>query len=255
MKKTVAIIPARMAASRFPGKPLIDILGMPMIEHVRRRVLLAGIFDEVWVATCDKEIQDVVEENGGNVVMTSDKHERCTDRVEEASRGIDADIIGIIQGDEPLIIPNFVNDLMGTMISDESIYCSNVVSEIEDKQDLINTDIVKAIINLNDEIMYFSRAEIPHFRERSSYTCFRQTGISAFTSEFLQTYTYMNQSPLEITESVDFLRILENGFKIKAIKTKFKTYGVDRKDDVLIIEDKLKTDRIQNDYYKKTLEI
>lgn len=255
MRRTAAVIPARMAASRFPGKPLTEILGMPMIEHVRRRVLLSDKFDEVWVATCDEEIMSVVEENGGNAIMTSDKHERCTDRVEEATRGIDADIIGIIQGDEPLIIPDFIQNLIDTMLSDNSIYCANIVSEIEDLQDLKNMDIVKAIISLGDEIMYFSRAEIPYFRDKSSYTCFRQTGISAFTSEFLKKYTSTPQSPLERAESVDFLRILENGYRIKAVKTKFRTYGVDRKEDVKIIEEILKNDSMQNEFYERTLEI
>ncbi|MBN1431643.1 MAG: 3-deoxy-manno-octulosonate cytidylyltransferase [Methanomicrobiaceae archaeon] len=255
MRRTAAVIPARMAASRFPGKPLAEILGMPMIEHVRRRVLLSGKFDEVWVATCDEEIMSVVEENGGKAVMTSDSHERCTDRVEEAAKGINADVIGIIQGDEPLIIPDFIETLMDTMISDDGIYCANIVSEIEDLQDLKNTDIVKAIVSLNDDIMYFSRAEIPYFRDTSSYTCFRQTGISAFTSEFLKTYTKTPQSPLEKAESVDFLRILENGYTIKAVKTRFRTYGVDRKEDVKIIEDILNNDSLQNEYYKRTLEL
>jgi len=255
MKKTAAIIPARMAASRFPGKPLADILGMPMIEHVRRRVLLSGKFDEVWVATCDDEIFNAVENYGGKAVMTSDKHERCTERVEEAAREIDADIIGIIQGDEPLIIPEFIEILIDTMLADENIYCSNIISEIEEPEDLKNTDIVKAIVDLGDDIMYFSRADIPYFRDTSSYTCFRQTGISAFSSEFLKTYTKTPQSPLEKAESVDFLRILENGYKIKAVKTRFRTYGVDRERDVEIIENILKNDSIQNDYYKRTLDL
>ncbi|MBU2266409.1 MAG: NTP transferase domain-containing protein, partial [Candidatus Omnitrophica bacterium] len=104
-KKIAAVIPARMASSRFPGKPLVDILGLPMIEHVRRRALLSEIFNDVYVATCDNEIKETVERYGGKAVMTADTHQRCTDRIEEAAEKLDVDIVVIISGDEPLIDP------------------------------------------------------------------------------------------------------------------------------------------------------
>ena len=155
-KKIVAIIPARMAASRFPGKPLAIILDLPMIEHVRRRVCLSEVIDDVYVATCDREIFDTVENFGGKAVMTKDTHERCTDRVEEAVRNIDLDIAVVVQGDEPLFKPEVLSELVSPLLDDDSVPCTNLISTIRNKKDLDDVDIVKTVVDERGFVMYFS---------------------------------------------------------------------------------------------------
>ena len=146
-KKIVAVIPARMESSRFPGKPLAKILDLPLVEHVRRRTLLAEKIDEVVVATCNQEIKKMIESYGGKAVMTADTHERCTERVEEAMTHLEGDIVIILQGDEPLFSPDMLKHLVQPMLEDDSIFCTNLLSNINDESDLQDVDIVKASIN------------------------------------------------------------------------------------------------------------
>ena len=251
MKKVVVIIPARMAASRFPGKPLAKILDLPMVEHVRRRALLSKAVDDVYVATCDEAIMDAVHRFGGKAIMTANTHERCTDRVEEAAKGVEAAIIVMVQGDEPLFMPEVIEKLIAPILSDKEVYCTNLLSLIKDRRDLNDTDIVKAVINKKQNVMFFSRAPIPYFRVDNNASCYRQTGISAFTPSFLSRYTSLPPTPLEIAESVDFLRILEHGYVIRSIVISDETHGVDRKDDITIVEDILRNDPVQSEYYKR----
>ena len=250
-KKIAAVIPARMASSRFPGKPLEKILELPMIEHVRRRAVLCSYVDEVVVATCDKVIMDTVASFGGKAVMTSDKHERCTDRVEEAARGMDADIIVILQGDEPLFFPEIIDELVAPLLKDDSINCTNLLSVINDEADLNDIDIIKTIIDNNQHILYFSRAAVPYQRVRGKCRFYRQTGVSAFRKDFLHNFARLSPTPLEAAESIDFLRILEHGLSISAVICDQKTVGVDRPDDIGIIEGILKEDVRQKQLYKE----
>ncbi|WAC04336.1 MAG: 3-deoxy-manno-octulosonate cytidylyltransferase [Methanoregula sp.] len=254
-KKVAVIIPARMAASRFPGKPLSRILDLPMIEHVRRRVLLSDAVDEVYVATCDHEIMDTVHRYGGKAIMTASTHERCTDRVEEAAHGVDADIIVMIQGDEPLFMPGVIRQLIDPFFSDPSVNCTNLISLIRDRNDLNDVDIVKAAVNLQGNIMFFSRAPIPYFRVDNHAPCYRQTGVSAFSRSFLSTFTALSPTQLEVAESVDFLRILEHGFSIRSVIINDETHGVDRPDDVAVVEHVLRTDPVQREYYERILSL
>ena len=248
-KKVVAIIPARMAASRFPGKPLAMILDLPMIEHVRRRVCLSDSIDDVYVATCDRDIFDAVEKFGGKAVMTKDTHERCTDRVEEAAHNIDLDIAVIVQGDEPLFMPEILSELVTPLLDDASIPCTNLISTIKNKDDLGDVDIVKAVLDEKGFIMYFSRAPIPHMRVNNNCAFYRQTGVSAFAKSFLNTYAKLSPTPLEVAESVDFLRILGHGYAIKGVIYESVTLGVDRPEDVRKIEDVLHEDEAQKEIY------
>lgn len=252
-KRIAAVIPARMGASRFPGKPLVKILGLPMIEHVRRRVCMSGIVDETWVATCNREIIETVESFGGKAVMTLDSHERCTERVEEAARKIDADIIMIVQGDEPLFEPDVLEKLVEPMLKDDSVYCTNLFSKITDRKDLEDIDIVKVVLNNKGNAMYFSRSPIPFFRVDNNADCYRQTGVSAFTRDFLSKFTSLPPTRLEIAESVDFLRILEHGYDIRGVVISQETCGVDREEDVAIIEDRLKNNPVQKKLYERII--
>jgi 3-deoxy-manno-octulosonate cytidylyltransferase (CMP-KDO synthetase) len=250
-KRVVAIIPARMAASRFPGKPLTKIMDLPMIEHVRRRTLLSPIIDEAYVATCDEEIMETVQRFGGKAIMTANTHERCTDRVEEAAKQVKADIIAIVQGDEPLFLPDVIEKLVKPIQSDNDVYCTNLLSVIKDYDDLKNIDIVKAVIDNYNNVMYFSRSSIPYFRVKTDYTMYRQTGISAFTKKFLSKFTKMAPTSLEKIESIDFLRILQHGYKIRGVAFHKEMFGVDRKEDVKKIEEIIQNDPTQNGYYKR----
>jgi 3-deoxy-manno-octulosonate cytidylyltransferase (CMP-KDO synthetase) len=250
-KKVAAVIPARMAASRFPGKPLAKILDLPMIEHVRRRALLCDVLDQVYVATCDQSIMDVVTAAGGQAVMTRDTHQRCTDRVEEAAEHITADIIVILQGDEPLFDAGIIRRLVTPMLKDDKIVCTNLLTPIKDKKDLNDVDIVKALTDPKGYVIYFSRSAVPHFRVAHDCPVFRQTGLSAFTTSFLREFSRLAPTPLEITESVDFMRIIEHRFPILGITADQRSVGVDRPDDVGIIENILKNDPVQKKIYQE----
>jgi len=254
-KKVIAIIPARMNASRFPGKPLTMIRELPMIEHVRRRVCLSDSIDDVYVATCDRDIFDTVEKSGGKAVMTSDSHERCTDRVEEAARNIDLDIGVIVQGDEPLFLPEVLSELVRPLLEDDTTPCTNLISIIRNHEDLADVDIVKAVLDEKGFIIYFSRAPIPHVRVSKVCPFYRQTGVSAFTESFLHTYSSLPATSLEVTESIDFLRILGHGYPIKGVVYESVTLGVDRPDDVSKIETVLFEDNAQKEIYERILEI
>lgn len=253
-KKVAVVIPARMASSRFPGKPLAKILDLPMIEHVRRRACLSTAVDDVYVATCDEEIFEAVTRYGGRAIMTANTHQRCTDRVEEAAKALEHDLIVIVQGDEPLYEPGVLEILLEPMQSDDNIYCTNLLSVIHDEEDLSDIDTVKAVLDLKGFVMYFSRSPIPYLKLRNSCPMYRQTGISAFTRSFLNIYSSLPPTPLEIAESVDFLRIVEHGFSIRGVIHERKTVGVERESDIRIVEKILKEDRLQKRIYQEILE-
>jgi 3-deoxy-manno-octulosonate cytidylyltransferase (CMP-KDO synthetase) len=243
--RVIAVVPARMASSRFPGKPLTPILGLPMVEHVRRRAEMAAQVDDVVVATCDREIVQAVEQWGGVAVMTSDAHTRCTDRVAEAMIGRPGDIAIIVQGDEPLLRPDALDQVVAPLLADETLPCSNLLSPLASDADLDNPDIVKAVCNRAGRIMFLTRARVPYFRERVECPVFRQTGIIAFRTTFLREYSMMEETPLERAEAVDMLRVLEYGFPIAGVVTEYSTVGVDRPGDVDIVERQLGDDPLQ----------
>jgi 3-deoxy-manno-octulosonate cytidylyltransferase (CMP-KDO synthetase) len=242
-----------MASSRFPGKPLVPLLGIPMVEHVRRRASLAeaGV-DDVIVATCDASIRDAVEAAGGRAVMTADTHERCTERIEEASRSIDADIIVMVQGDEPLLLPEAVRQIAAPLVADPSVVCTNLLSPLESDGDRGNPDIVKAACAQTGDILYFSRAAIPLFRSRVEVPVYRQTGIMAFRSDLLRRYARLPETPLERAESVDMFRLIEHGIPIRGVVVDYRTVGVDRPGDVAGVERLLQTDQRQRALYERT---
>src|SRR5215510_4479513 len=174
--RLVAVIPARMGSSRFPGKPLAPLLGRPMIEHVLRRTEMCTRLSEVYVATCDEEIKNVVEALGGRVIMTSPTHERATDRVAEAAELIKADIVVMIQGDEPMITPAMIDAAVTPMLSDRSVECVNLVRRITNRHDYLDPNTIKVVMNVNHDALYFSRAPIPaiEFTETNNLPVFKQ---------------------------------------------------------------------------------
>ena len=251
-KRVVAVVPARMASSRFPGKPLVSIAGLPMVEHVRRRALLAAGVDEVVVATCDTSIFQAVTAAGGRALMTRDTHERCTDRVAEAMESLDGNVVAIVQGDEPLLLPGAVEAVIKPLVEHDDVVCTNLLSPLESDEDLANPNIVKAVCALDGRVMFLSRAPIPHFRRKAPCPVYRQTGILALTADFLRVYTTLSETPFERAESVDMLRVLEHGFPITGVVLAYSTVGVDRTEDVPVVERVLESDPVQRDLLART---
>lgn len=239
--KFIGIIPARYASTRFPGKPLADMKGKPMIQRVYEQV--ENVLDEVCVATDDERIEAAVKKFGGNVVMTSDKHRSGTDRVYEAYTKIGAgyDVVVNIQGDEPFIQPGQIETLKNCF-SDPSIGLATLIKPFDPEGDfektLFNPNTPKVVINKNSEAVYFSRSIIPYLRGKDfrewlkSHTYYKHIGLYGYRAETLKEITQLPQSSLEIAESLEQLRWIENGYKIKVGITNQETIGIDTPEDM-----------------------
>jgi 3-deoxy-manno-octulosonate cytidylyltransferase (CMP-KDO synthetase) len=249
--KCIAVVPARMASTRFPGKPLVEIAGLPMIEHVRRRALLAEGVDEVVVATCDREIEKAVVEAGGKAIMTADTHERSTERVAEAMESLQGDIVVVAQGDEPLLLPSDLDLVAAPFREREGVESVTLLSPLEGEADFSNPNIVKAVCDLNGYIMLYSRAPIPYFQKEGKGQVYRETGIRAFQADFLQTYVKLPETPFERIEAVDMMRLREHGHQVVGIVTDGVTLGVDHLEEVARIERELEQDPLQRELHTK----
>jgi 3-deoxy-manno-octulosonate cytidylyltransferase (CMP-KDO synthetase) len=248
--KVIAVIPARMASTRFPGKPLADILGLPMIEHVRRRVLLCQEIHEVIVATCDKEILNLVQNFGGQAVMTSDQHMRCTDRVAEVMEAINADVVINVQGDEPLVNPKMFGPLLEPLKNEKELMCTNLMTEIESDIEFKNPNVVKTVCDSKGNALYFSRESIPSPLKAGTllYKKYKQLGVIAFRNEFLKEFTKLPPTPLEEVESVDMLRAVEHGYKVRMVLTPFQVIGVDTPTDLEYVVKLMEDDPLFGSY-------
>lgn len=233
--KVVAVIPARMASTRFPGKPLAKINGRPMIEHVYRRLLCSNSIDELYVATCDDEIATEVMKYEGKVIMTSSSHMRGTDRVAEAAQKIKADIIINVQGDEPMVNPIILDKAIAFMKKRKNIQCLNFITPIKDWNSFVSKNIVKVVLDRNNRILYFSRQPIPNCEQQDIKDAFKQIGIYLVYKELLLKYPKWDETPLEKAEKVDMLRFLENTIQIYAFHSK-DMIGVDTPQDLLLVE-------------------
>jgi 3-deoxy-manno-octulosonate cytidylyltransferase (CMP-KDO synthetase) len=239
--KFIGIIPARYASTRFPGKPLADMNGKTMIQRVYEQV--QNVLDLVYVATDDNRIETAVQSFGGNVVMTSDNHRSGTDRCYEAfcKIGKEYDVIINIQGDEPFIQPEQIEALKNCF-TDESVQIATLVKPFLPDDDfetaLLNANSPKVVLNKNNEAMYFSRSIIPYMRGKEfsewlpNHTYYKHIGLYAYQATVLREITQLSQSPLELTESLEQLRWLENGYKIKVGITQQETIGIDTPDDM-----------------------
>lgn len=242
----VAVIPARMGSSRFPGKPLVEILGRTMIEHVACRAALCEHLDAVYVATCDAEIKTAVEAFGAAVIMTSPAHERASDRVAEAARHFDADIVVMIQGDEPMITPEMIVAAVNPLLSDSSIECVNLARRVESRDEYLNRNTIKVVTNRRGDALYFSRAPIPAFDFEAAERApiFKQVCVIPFRRDFLREFAALPPTPLEQAESIDMLRILEHGGRVRIIETGADTHAVDTPDDLRRVEKLMKNDSL-----------
>lgn len=238
----IALIPARMGSSRFPGKPMAKINGKPMIGHVYERVSQSPLLQQTVVATCDIEIFDYIKSIGGNAIMTGDNHERASDRCAEAleklekTNNIKYDIIVMVQGDEPMTHPNMIDEAVRPMISDPNILVTNLLAKIENEEDFKDRNCIKVVCDLMNNALYFSREPIPTQFKINNVPMFKQVCVIPFRRDFLLEYIKLDPTPLEIVESVDMMRILEHGYKVKMIPTAYDTKAVDTLEDLIKVE-------------------
>jgi len=214
----LGIIAARFGSSRLEGKPLKDICGKPMIQHVYERVKLSKLLNEVIVATDDERIVEAVRNFGGKAQMTSIDHKNGTDRIAEVARNIEADIVVNIQGDEPLIDPRMIDEAIQPMLDDKDLKTCTLCRPILSEEDIHNPHVVKTVFDLHGNALLFSRAPIPYPRNKEVYKTYEHIGVYVYKKDFLMQYVKMPQTPLEITESLEQLRILENGIRMKVVE-------------------------------------
>jgi 3-deoxy-manno-octulosonate cytidylyltransferase (CMP-KDO synthetase) len=239
MPRTIGIIPARYGSTRFPGKPLAEIFGKPMIVHTYLNSKKSVLLDDVIVATDNDKIAKVIEDIGGKVVITPSELKSGSDRVAYALRNIDCDITVNIQGDEPFINGAAIDSAVKPMIDDNSIMVSTLIKRIEDPKILNDPNIVKAVKDINDFALYFSRAPIPFMRDSESQSeqlkkeiFFKHIGLYVFRTSFLKKFVKMDESGLENCEKLEQLRILENGYRIKCIITDYESISIDTIEDL-----------------------
>ncbi len=250
--KKICVIPARMGSTRFPGKPLATALGIPVIVHVAKRCALSGHIDHSVVATCDLEIKNVCEENGIAVIMTSDQHERCTDRVSEAIEKCgwefkDDDFVLMVQGDEILVTPAMLDSVIDEYERTRSPVV-NLLSTIYAAQDHEDPNVVKVVSAPDQRALYFSRAPIPSRYRDSQAPSYQQTGVIGFSRKFLREFSELPQTPLEKIESIDMLRVLEHGLPLRVVYTDKETVAVDVPYDLERAEKILATDPLVKNY-------
>lgn len=231
--KTAIIIPARYASTRLPGKPLIEINGKPIIQWVYEKASQSKLADMVIVATDDERIFDKVKLFNGEVAMTSTDHQCGSDRIAEVlEKYHDIDIAVNVQGDEPLITPESIDDAIKSLKDDESADISTLIREIKDEEEVINPNIVKVVFDNNNNAMYFSRSPIPYHRNKGKVKNYAHIGLYAYKKEALFKMTKLEQSSLELAESLEQLRAIQNGMKIKVSVVDYIPVGIDTKEDV-----------------------
>jgi 3-deoxy-manno-octulosonate cytidylyltransferase (CMP-KDO synthetase) len=249
------VIPARMASSRFPGKPLAKILGVPMLGHVYYRSKMSKMLSCLCVATCDQEIADYVHSIGGRAIMTNSFHERASDRTAEALLKIESetgkmiDIVVMIQGDEPMVYPEMIDKAVKSLINDQQIMIANLMAPIKTREEQEDLNEVKVVADRNGFALYFSREPIPSWKKGAkNVTMMKQVCIIPFRRHFLIKFNQLEPTPLEQIESVDMLRVLEHGYKVKMIPIDKETYSVDTFDDLMRVETLIEKDHLFQKY-------
>lgn len=240
--KVLALIPARMGSSRFPGKPMAKILGKPMISHVYERVAKSTLLSLTAVATCDPEIFDYVESIGGKAVMTASSHDRASDRCAEALLKLEQeqntryDIVVMVQGDEPMTHPDMITEAVNPMLADPTIQVTNLLGEICSTEEFEDHNCIKVVCDLKGHALYFSREPIPTRSKIPQIPMGKQVCIIPFRRDFLIQYTQLSPTPLEIAESVDMMRVLEHGYKVYMVPTVHDSQAVDTPQDLVKVE-------------------
>lgn len=230
--KFLGVIPSRYASTRLEGKPLKDICGHTMVKWVYKRALKSKL-DGVVVATDDERIVDEVKSFGGNVILTRKDHINGTSRIAEVCETYtDYDVIVNIQGDEPLIEPDMINSIIDSFVEDNTIPMSTLKYKLTDMAEIENPNAVKVVTDKNDFAIYFSRSVIPYPRNLNMDNYYKHVGIYGYKRDFVMEYAKMASTPLELSESLEQLRVLENGYKIKVLETPYKIIGVDTQEEL-----------------------
>jgi 3-deoxy-manno-octulosonate cytidylyltransferase (CMP-KDO synthetase) len=239
--RTLGVIPSRYGAQRLPGKPLAMIAGKSLVQRVYEQAAKARRLDKVIVATEDTRILEAVEAFGGDAMLTSPDCATGTDRVAEVARSYDCDLVLNIQGDEPLMRPEMIDQLIEGMQADLKSVMGTLARKIHVAEQLANPNVVKVVVGANGNALYFSRSQIPYVRDAPDQfrggTFLKHLGIYAFRHGFLLQFVALPPSPLEKTEKLEQLRALENGFAIKVLITPHDSIGVDRPEDVKLVEE------------------
>lgn len=238
-KRIIGVIPARYASTRLPGKPLLEINGLPMIIHVLKRVKMAEILDDVIVATDDQRIFDLVEKYNGKAVLTSEKHTNGTERMYEVAQKIPADIYVLINGDEALVNPNYINNGVEAIMENPSCSVSLLYNKFYQRNSPAD---FKVVVNKKDEIMYISRNDIPSEHRNNAEFLLKAYHIMSFTKEMLDEYVTMEQTAYDYIESHELLRLLENGHKIQGVEVDSSAISVDTQDDLIKVRKMMKED-------------
>jgi 3-deoxy-manno-octulosonate cytidylyltransferase (CMP-KDO synthetase) len=230
----VAVIPARYASTRLPGKPLADLDGRPMIEHVYRRVAASKRVSQVIVATDDLRIATRVHDFGGKVRLTKATHETGTDRLAEVAASLDCDVVVNVQGDEPLIDPHAIDELVAPFANEPSVQMTTRFRRINDAAELANPNIAKVVIDRGGFALYFSRAPIPYVRDpRGGWPpMYRHIGLYGYRRKTLLVLASLEPTPLERAEALEQLRALEHGIRIKAVETRHESFEVNTPEDL-----------------------
>jgi len=251
----IAIIPARMGSSRFPGKPLADIHGIPMVGHVALRTALSKKLLAVYVATCDQAIMDYCKSAGIDCVMTADTHDRCTTRTAEAMLKIEkalghrADIVVMVQGDEPMTTPAMINAAIAPLLEDPGVNVVNLMAELRTIQEFEDPNEVKVVVDRNHDALYFSREPIPSRKKGvESPPMNKQVCIIPFRRDYLLAFNDMVETPLEIIESVDMMRILEHGGNVRMAPFQADTLAVDTPADLERVREMMADDPLRVQY-------
>jgi len=253
--KILGVIPARMAASRFPDKPMAKLMGMPMIGHCYFRSCMCDLLNEVYVATCDQVIVDYIESIGGKAVMTSDVHERASERTAEALLNLEAilkqgefDIVVLIQGDEPLIRPEMISEVIEPLL-DGTRQVSNLMMTLTTEDEINNPNNVKVVVSNKGNALYMSREAIPSSKKfKGKMEVYRQLGLIAFSRKALLNFVNLEMTNLEIIESVDMNRFIENEIPIFMRLTHHDADSVDTPEDLIRVDKKMADDSLFGKY-------
>ncbi|MFA5117989.1 MAG: 3-deoxy-manno-octulosonate cytidylyltransferase [Candidatus Omnitrophota bacterium] len=245
--KIIGLIPARMQSSRFPGKPLVNIEGLPMVIHVLKRAQLCKDLSEVFVATDSHLIFDCVLEHGGKALMTSLEHKTGTDRIAQACENLDCDIVINIQGDEPLVNPEDISKLTACVRADPEIHFATLVCKTRQFREITEC---KVVMDRNHDIMYMSRSDIPSNARAAIDHMFKLYCVVAFQKPWLKKFAVWEQTELEKLEYIEYLRILENGYKMRGVIIEEYSTSVDTPHDLSVILEMMKKDTLKHKYLK-----
>ena len=247
-----------MESSRFPGKPMADIHGMPMIGHCYLRTSMCMDLIDTYVATCNQEIAEYIESIGGKAIMTSTSHERATDRTAEAmlkieqQLGYPVDIVVMVQGDEPMTTPAMITQALKPFFLDADVNVVNLMLDIESDSEFEDPNEVKVVVDKNSDALYFSREPIPSKRKGvSDGPMLKQVCVIPFRREFLLKFNSMKETVLEKIESVDMLRVIENGDKVRMIYSDTSSFSVDTEQDLANVVNKMVDDNLMQAYLPK----